>query len=122
MPGASKGCRKGYIAGAEYEPGKKVQRKTVVYSVLHIFVTWVIAFLLKMMFFPVEPENAIMDAINIAVVCIFIYVIFLSARSIHLMKRRRNYPEYESKRKMIWEDREDYKYHLMANTVCFRKR
>ena len=82
------GCRKGYISGTEFERIRKPRKAPIRNAVFWIFRTGLILFILKMILFPVEPAEAIIEALYIVAGCALIYLIFMSSRSIPFRNRR----------------------------------
>lgn len=112
------GCRKGYVAGAEYEKRRKLRKKMILTAVLWIFVAWGILFGLKMRLDPMEPQQAIIDAGWIAIICTLLYWIFLSARSIRFLGRSWYAYAYGIyNHGLIPEERLDHRYHLMIKPI-----
>ena len=76
------GCMKGYISGAEFERIRKLRKEPIRNAVFCTFGTWLIIVVLKIILFPVEPAEAIIEALYIVAGCALIYLIFMSSRSI----------------------------------------
>ena len=111
------GCRKGYVAGAEYKK-RKLRKKPILNAVLWIFVAWCIIFGLRMRNGLMEPQQAIHDAVWIAIICILLYWIFLSVRSICFLGRSwyaHSHGIYNHD--LIPEERLDHRDHLMIKPV-----
>ncbi len=111
------GCRKGYVAGAEYQK-RKLRKKPILNAVLWIFAVWGIVFGLEIKMDLMEPQQAIHDAVWIAGICAILYWIFLSARSIRFLGRSwYAHPHGIYNHDLIPEERLDHRYHLMIKPV-----
>ena len=112
------GCRKGYIPGAEFERMRKLRKEPIVNAVLWIFRTALIVFALKMILFPAELRDAVLEAIYIIAGCGLLYLIFMSSRSISFRDR---WKDDISINRKIAEACEGNNSHLMSRPVFYGK-
>lgn len=112
-----RGCRRGYLPGRENGNRKQGRGRIILNAVIWIYLGWWALFLPKMFLFLTAPLHPTEDAIWIAIVCMILYWIFLSPRSVMLY--RTDWDPHGKSFQPLWENRKDCPYHVLYKPVFY---